>query len=148
VLGLHVAGRTDAVVCVTGAPTRLQRRGAVLIVEDHADLRARMARVIALELGRPVMEAGSVVAALRLVHATPLSLVITDVGMPDADGCELIRRLRDDPRTSAVPVVAMSGRDRRADALQAGALAFLDKPVSISDLADAARRYAARTSGQ
>jgi len=72
--------------------------------------------------------------ALRIVHADlPPDLVLLDVMMPDLDGIEVCRRLKDDPRTRHIPVIfltAMSKSDDERIGLEAGAVDYITKPIS------------------
>ncbi len=57
--------------------------------------------------------------------------------LPDIDGLDLLRRLKDDPDTEAIPVVAVSAdatRERSEQALREGALHYLTKPVDVAEL--------------
>lgn len=75
--------------------------------------------------------------ALRLVAAEPPDLILLDQRMPEMDGVTVCRRLKADPRTAAVPVVFISGEERpgiRREALAAGALDLLVKPIEPADL--------------
>jgi signal transduction histidine kinase len=71
------------------------------------------------------------------------NLVVTDLMMPGIDGLELTRRLREDPRTSHVPVLMLSARgelDDRVKGLEIGASAYLTKPFSARELLTCARQ--------
>jgi putative two-component system response regulator len=72
--------------------------------------------------------------ALRIVHSDlPPDLVLLDVMMPDLDGIEVCRRLKDDPRTRHIPVIfltAMAKSDDERLGLEAGAVDYITKPIS------------------
>ena len=75
--------------------------------------------------------------ALELSKKTILDVVSTDVMMPNVDGYELTRALRSDPRHAKVPIVMLTSKDARLDQLRgldAGADAYLTKPVDAGDL--------------
>ncbi|MBW6438784.1 response regulator [Actinoplanes hulinensis] len=80
----------------------------VLVVDDEPDLRFLHRRILG-RAGHEVTEASDGSAALDSVHATPPDLVVTDVMMPIMDGIELIHRLRTDPATASIPILAISG---------------------------------------
>ncbi|MBO3739342.1 response regulator [Actinoplanes flavus] len=101
----------------------------VLVVDDEPDLRFLHRRILS-RAGHEVTEANDGAAALEAVRASPPDLVVTDVMMPIMNGVELIRRLRADPRTAAIPVVAVSGDWR----LVTEADRVLAKPCSSRDL--------------
>ena len=81
----------------------------ILVVDDEPDLRFLLRRVLG-GAGHDVQEAGDGADALTSIRRSPPDLVVTDVMMPVMDGVELIRRLRDDPATKDIPIVAVSGR--------------------------------------
>ena len=82
----------------------------------------------------------------RAVAAAP-DVVLLDVMMPDLDGLEVTRRLKADPRTSAIPVVLVSARTDREDVdagKAAGASDYLRKPFDPDDLIALLDRLVAR----
>ena len=110
----------------------------VLLVEDHLDSRQMYAEFMALTY--EVMEAGTGTEALRLMANRPPDLLVTDLSLPDIDGFELVTRMRQDPKLSAVPVICLSGygghaHEERARSLQCERL--LQKPCLPDTLADA-----------
>jgi len=104
-------------------------------VEDDALVRAMAARALT-DAGYRVLEAENGRAALDLIrrHTGRLDLVVTDVGMPEMDGYELARCLRDE--RPGVPVVFMSGYGNEGSRGHSpdSARSFLQKPVSPDDL--------------
>jgi two-component system KDP operon response regulator KdpE len=89
--------------------------------------------VLALQQ-RLVYEAGGGKEALREVSGVRPDVLILDLGLPDMDGVEVIRRLRE---WSQVPIIVLSVREREADkiaALDAGADDYLTKPFSVPEL--------------
>jgi putative two-component system response regulator len=72
--------------------------------------------------------------ALRIVHSDlPPDLVLLDVVMPDLDGIEVCRRLKDDPRTRHIPVIFLTAMSKSEDeriGLEAGAVDYITKPIS------------------
>ncbi|HYN95458.1 MAG TPA: response regulator [Pilimelia sp.] len=81
--------------------------GRILVVDDEPDLRFVLRRILT-RAGHEVAEAGDGAAALASVHQSQPDLVVTDMVMPVMDGAELIRMLRADPVTAAIPVMAVS----------------------------------------
>jgi CheY-like chemotaxis protein len=71
---------------------------------------------------------------LDLIAREPFDLVLMDCQMPDMDGFEATRFIR---RTSAVPVIAMTGLDDRKKCLAAGMDGHIIKPVSLGSLTEA-----------
>ncbi|MEV4638480.1 SpoIIE family protein phosphatase [Actinoplanes sp. NPDC049548] len=111
------------------------RQGRVLLVDDNADLRDHVARLL-----RPSWEVTTAVDgqdALELARRDPFDLVLTDVMMPRLDGFGLIKALRADERTRDVPIVVLSaraGEESSVEGLAAGADDYLVKPFSARDL--------------
>jgi two-component system KDP operon response regulator KdpE len=105
----------------------------VLVVEDEAAIR-RFLRIALTDDGAAVAEAGSVTGGLAEAATRRPDLVILDLGLPDGDGVDFIRALRD---WSDVPVLVLSARSQEADkvgALEAGADDYLAKPFGIAEL--------------
>jgi CheY-like chemotaxis protein/two-component sensor histidine kinase len=104
----------------------------VLIVEDDGDARELIAMIIK-ECGAIPMTAASVREALRLLHEGPPDVVLADLGMPEQDGYEFIRILRNLPngvgRLPAIAVTAYASGNERAEAVRAGYDAHVPKPV-------------------
>lgn len=105
----------------------------IVLIEDEPQIR-RFLRVTLASQGYRLFEA--VTGADGLVEAATRQpdVVIVDLGLPDMDGMEVIRRLRE---WSAVPVVVLSARGQESDkvaALDAGADDYLSKPFGASEL--------------
>lgn len=102
----------------------------ILVVDDHADTLNVMQRLLR-RLGYAVSTADGVESALRLAAGAPFDLVISDLGLQDGTGHELIQRLRLSGRQ--IPGIAVSGYGMKEDiaqSRQAGFAAHLTKPVS------------------
>ncbi|MDT3395370.1 response regulator transcription factor [Streptomyces sp. B1866] len=103
----------------------------VLLVEDDDRLADVLARALALR-GHPVRRATRADDALRL--KTGVDFVLLDLGLPDLDGLELLRRLR---RVSDLPVIVVTARADEGTVLQglrSGADDYLVKPFRIAEL--------------
>jgi len=75
--------------------------------------------------------------ALAAIRAAPPSLILLDMHLPDIDGLQLLRMLKDDAATAGVPVVVVSAdavATRIKAALEAGAEQYLTKPVNVAEL--------------
>jgi CheY-like chemotaxis protein len=106
----------------------------ILIVDDEPDLRYLLRRVFE-QAGHVVTDAGHGEAALEIVHGSLPDLVVTDMMMPVMDGAELIRRLRADPATAHLPILAVTGDAQ----LAVDADAVLSKPWKSQQLLTAAK---------
>ena len=103
----------------------------VLVVEDDTDNRRIVAKVLAVE-GYQVMEAADGVEALAQARAGVPDLILMDLALPNMDGWEATRRLKDDPITSRIPVVALTAFAMRGDeeqAREAGCDDYIPKPA-------------------
>jgi signal transduction histidine kinase/ligand-binding sensor domain-containing protein/DNA-binding response OmpR family regulator len=128
----------------------------VLIVEDSDDLRAYLARELSPTYQLLVAADGA--AGLALALAEIPDLVVSDVMMPAMDGFELCQALREDQRTSHVPIIlltALAEVEKRREGLRHGADAYLAKPfdveelgIRIENLIDQRRRLAALYAGR
>ncbi|WP_259465038.1 SpoIIE family protein phosphatase [Streptomyces sp. TLI_171] len=108
----------------------------VLVADDNADMRDYLARILR-GAGHRVSTAGDGGAALAAVRADLPDLVISDVMMPGTDGLQLVAALRADARTAALPVLLLSaraGRDDALDGFDSGADDYLVKPFAAADL--------------
>jgi len=84
-----------------------------------------------------VAAAGTGADAVRLATEQSPDLVLLDLGLPDTSGLDVALRIKADPRSAKIPVVALTGRDADADRdalLAAGCAAYLVKPVDTQAL--------------
>ncbi|HVJ83921.1 MAG TPA: response regulator, partial [Planctomycetia bacterium] len=105
----------------------------LLVVEDEAPLR-RLLRASLGNAGYRLIEAESGEQALRLAAQQPPDLVILDLGLPDLDGQEVLKRLRE---WLAAPIIVLSARDRETEkvtALDLGADDYVTKPFGAGEL--------------
>jgi signal transduction histidine kinase/DNA-binding response OmpR family regulator len=109
----------------------------ILIVEDNADMRDYLVRVLAPQFELTVADNGRRALELTRELESPPDLVLSDVMMPELDGFELLRELRGTAASSSIPVLLLSARagdDARVEGLQAGADDYLVKPFSAREL--------------
>jgi two-component system KDP operon response regulator KdpE len=107
--------------------------GRILVVEDETEIR-RVVRLILQAEGYEVFEADSVQRGRIEAGTRRPDLLVIDLGLPDGDGVDLIRELR---QWSAAPVIvlsARSGEDDKIAALDAGADDYLAKPFGAGEL--------------
>jgi len=101
----------------------------ILVVDDDADLRQTLVEQLRGQPDFDVLEAGSANDALKAVRENNVELTILDVGLPDMDGREAVRLMRQEGYRS--PVLMLTGHDTEADeikGLEAGANDYLTKP--------------------
>jgi two-component system KDP operon response regulator KdpE len=119
----------------------------VLIVDDEPQI-LRALRINLQARQYDVVTAGSAAEGLALAGSAHPDLVVLDLGLPDLDGVEIVRRLR---AWSTVPIVVLSGRtDSRGkvDALDAGADDYVTKPFSVEELLARIRAVTRRLTSQ
>jgi len=105
----------------------------VLVVEDDREIRALMQSSLTVE-GFTVQTAVSLSEAAALLHNAPPDVVLLDLGLPDGDGLELVRQIR---QSLSLPIIIISARHQEAQkilALDAGADDYLVKPFSVGEL--------------
>ncbi len=110
----------------------------ILVVDDEADART-LARRVLEERGAEVVTVCSAAEALAVIQQDPgVSVLVSDIGMPEHDGYDLITRLRALPgRAGRVPAIALTALARDEDrkrALQAGYQVHISKPVDPAEL--------------
>jgi CheY-like chemotaxis protein len=119
----------------------------VIVVDDEADSRDLIASLL-LDVGADVVSVGSVAEALRAIYERTPELVICDLGMPYADGFDLLRHIRSMGGTAAtIPVIAVTAYARDEDrerALSAGFQAHVGKPFDTRRLLTTAAEWVAR----
>jgi two-component system chemotaxis sensor kinase CheA len=111
-------------------------RAKVLVAEDSPLIRDAIRRELS-RAGFEVTVAEDGEQALELARHTQFDAVSSDVMMPKMDGYELVRALRQEPRYRQIPIVMVTSKDARIDAMKgydAGADAYLAKPAEADEL--------------
>ncbi len=112
------------------------RDRVVLVVEDDATF-ARILLGLARDRGFKGLVAQTGADGLALARAFVPDAITLDIGLPDIDGFELLKRLKAEPSTKNIPVHVMSGEEQWQRALDIGAVAHLQKPASEESLTHA-----------
>jgi len=118
----------------------------VLIVDDN-DMNRKLARDVLGPAGFRVLEAATASEGIALASENLPDVIVMDLRLPDLDGSVAAEILRAAPRTSRIPVVALTALplDTRDDWLfDAGFAGYIRKPFDIDELPDAVRRFCAR----
>ncbi|MGA2129006.1 MAG: response regulator [Xanthobacteraceae bacterium] len=105
----------------------------VMVVDDEAAI-LRFLKPALVANDYEVMTAGTVAEATKRIAAEVPDVVVLDLGLPDGDGKDVIRRVRE---WSDVPIVVLSARDREAEkiaALDLGADDYVNKPFGVGEL--------------
>jgi DNA-binding response OmpR family regulator len=114
-----------------------RQKWLVLVVEDDPDLLELITRVLEKE-NFEVMTATNGREGLALASARPRpNLIISDIRMPDMDGLQMVREIKEDPNTKPLPVIFLTAKAAPLDmvaGIQAGARHYLTKPFKVPDL--------------
>ena len=113
----------------------------VLVVDDSADARAMYGEYLRFA-GFRVVTAGDGQEALQVAHTEWPAVIVMDLAMPRMDGWEAIKRLREDPMTADIPIIALSAYafgDAPERARDAGADLCLSKPCLPPQVARSVR---------
>ncbi len=113
-----------------------EERDLILIVEDHADLQHFIEKSLQAE-GYRTLLAGTGREALSLLRSHDVNLIISDVMMPDIDGIELCRSVKDDITHSHIPVILLTAKtDSQAElaGIESGSDRYITKPFKVKHL--------------
>ena len=111
----------------------------VLIVDDSAAIRKILQRVLAqteIPLGT-ILEAGDGLEAIERLKANHVSLVLSDINMPNMDGIELLTKMRENATWKAIPVVMITTEGSQQKVLEAvdlGAAGYVRKPFTADQI--------------
>jgi CheY-like chemotaxis protein len=120
----------------TGGRAVEERRQRILVVDDHDDT-LRSMKLLLTRLGYHVLAADTMTEALRIAEEEEFDILLSDIGLPDGSGHELLRRIREKREVRAL---ALSGYGMDEDlerSRDAGFSDHLTKPVSIDRLRSA-----------
>jgi two-component system cell cycle response regulator DivK len=121
----------------------------ILVVEDN-ELNMKLFRDILFATGYRALEATTGGEAIELAIEHDPDLVLMDIELPDVDGVDVLRRLRTDRRTAAIPVLAVTAQAMRGDRerfLAAGFDGYVSKPVNVGELIGTVRQHCAGRAG-
>jgi PAS domain S-box-containing protein len=133
-------GGNDRAGVLTRTVATNGKRGRLLVIEDHAPTRATLKSLLERR-NFEVFSAGNAVEARELVQRQPVDLVISDIGLPDVDGCTLMAELRS--AHPLLPGIALSGYGMDEDIARTRAVGFVEhltKPVNVGALERAIER--------
>lgn len=119
---------------------------SILTVDDSASLRMAI-RIALTGAGYAVTEAADGVEGLAKATATRFDLIVTDLNMPNMDGLQMIRALREQPAQAGVPIIFLTTESddaMKAQAKAAGATGWLVKPFVPDQLVKVARKVLGR----
>jgi len=119
----------------------------ILVAEDDADNRRIVVKVLTVE-GYETLEAADGRSAVAVAKRERPDLIVMDLAMPGMDGWEASRRLKADPETADIPIIALTAFAMRGDeerAREAGCDAYLSKPCRPQTIRDVVRQFVARS---
>lgn len=117
-------------------PSAAPRRKRILVVDDHRDA-ARVLGLLLDSLGHDVKTANDGHKALEEISSFHPEIVFLDIGLPEFDGYEVARRVREQPELRGTKLIALTGwshADDRRRTREAGFDAHLVKPVGVKTL--------------
>ena len=123
------------------APAR-NGRLRLLVVEDHPDTARLLGRLLRSN-GYEVETAGTAAAALQLIESKPFDLLVSDIGLPDATGHDLMRRIRQRHDLRGIAMTGYGMDDDVRKSLDAGFADHIIKPVDVAQLEAVIQRVAA-----
>jgi CheY-like chemotaxis protein len=115
----------------------------ILVVDDNV-ANMKLVNFVLVAAGFQVRTAGSAEEALAAIAAELPDLVLMDIQLPGTDGLTLTRRLKADPKTAGLVIVALTAYAMRGDdqkALDAGCSGYLTKPIDTRTFADSVASY-------
>ena len=121
---------------------------SILIVDDNAQ-NLKLARVVLANEGFDVHTASNAEDALQLLRTVTPRLILMDIQLPGMDGLELTRRLKADPATRAIRVIALTAYAMKGDdekAFAAGCDGYITKPIDVERLPVVVSSYLAEHS--
>ena len=121
----------------TGSPK------TVLIVEDN-ELNMKLFHDLLEAHGYSTIETRNGVEALELARAHLPDLILMDIQLPEVSGLDVTKWIKEDERTRAIPVIAVTAFAMKGDEeriRQGGCEAYLSKPISVSKFLETVRHY-------
>ena len=115
----------------------------VLIVDDN-EKNVRLARDVLRAAGFRTLEATSGGEAIAVATELLPDVILMDIRLPDIDGTEAAGRLKNDPRTAGLPIVALTSLAMKGDRewfLALGFDGYLEKPISVREFPEQVRAY-------
>ncbi|MBU1913131.1 MAG: response regulator [Candidatus Omnitrophica bacterium] len=115
----------------------------ILLVDDEEDI-IKMNKLRLSELGFDVISASNGEEAIEKAGSESPDLILLDIMMPGIDGLQTLVRLKNNPETSSVPVVMLSGSGEKITqnkAMLAGAVDYIMKPFNVEMLLEAIKKH-------
>jgi CheY-like chemotaxis protein len=116
----------------------------VLVVEDN-DMNMQLVEYLLEEGGYQIVKAASGEDALSIARGgEPVDLILMDIHLPGIDGLSVVREMKTDERTKAIPILALTAHAMRGDRdrfLEAGCDGYISKPIDVKTFLTSIRQY-------
>ena len=116
----------------------------VLVVEDN-DMNMQLVEYLLEEGGYQIVKAASGEDALSIARSgEPVDLILMDIHLPGIDGLSVVREMKTDDRTKAIPILALTAHAMRGDRdrfLEAGCDGYISKPIDVKTFLTSIRSY-------
>ena len=120
------------------------RPQSVLVVEDN-DMNMQLVEYLLEEGGYQIVKAASGEEALSTARGgEPVDLILMDIHLPGIDGLSVIREMKNDPQTGAIPILALTAHAMRGDKdrfLEAGCDGYISKPIDVKTFLTSIKSY-------
>ena len=127
--------RAPAHVSMPASPAEVVDRDWIILLVEDNPINRKLARNVLRSQGFEVWEAPSGEDALNQLRDRRPDLILMDLQLPGMDGLEVTRRVKSDPKTADLPVVALTAHVREADeqkAREAGCVGYITKPIRLA----------------
>jgi two-component system cell cycle response regulator DivK len=118
--------------------------GPLALIVDDNDKNRRLAQYVLRLDGFRTLEAATGAEGVSLALEQVPDVILMDIRLPDADGTELAKQLKDDPRAASIPIVAVTAFAMKGDRewfLAAGFDGYIEKPIDVGEFAVQVRGY-------
>jgi two-component system cell cycle response regulator DivK len=108
----------------------------ILYVEDNPENRLLVRRILLAE-DFDVIEAGDAYQAMKIIETTIPDLILMDINLPEVDGYTLTARMKENPKLSQVPIIALTANVMKGDReriLDSGCDGYIQKPIDVDAL--------------
>jgi two-component system cell cycle response regulator DivK len=108
----------------------------ILYVEDNPENRLLVRRILLAE-DFDVIEAGDAYQAMKIIETTKPDLILMDINLPEVDGYTLTARMKENPKLSQVPIIALTANVMKGDReriLDSGCDGYIQKPIDVDAL--------------
>jgi two-component system cell cycle response regulator DivK len=118
--------------------------GPLILIVDDNEQNSKLARDVLRAAGFRTIEAVTGAAAVARATDDRPDVILMDIRLPDMDGAVVARRLKGDPRTAGIPVVALTAlapQDAGEWLFDSGFDGYLGKPIDVREFPDEVRRF-------